>query len=152
MKVAILAANGFCEADMTATQRALLDAGTNPRIVSTEQGLVCGWNGEGWGHHFAVDNPLRSALAADYNMLVIVGGQRSVDKLRLTAHTKRFVSGFVAANKPVAVFGDAIQTLTESCDVSEGPAIMVADTADQKTIVAMLDLFASGGAAVSKAA
>ena len=118
IKVAILAANGFCETSFTGAQRALQDAGANARIVSSEQGLVCGWNGAGWGHHFAVDTQLKTALAADYQMLVIPGGQRSVEKLRTTAHTKRFVSGFMHAGKPMAVFGDGIQTLASSCDLA----------------------------------
>jgi protease I len=107
-KIAILIANGFCEQDMTETQRALLEAGANVRIVSPEQGLVNSWTGDAWGHHFAVDAPISTALGADYSMLVIPGGQRSHDKLKLTAHTKRFVSSFLAARKPVAVFGDAL--------------------------------------------
>ena len=126
VKVAILVANGFDENSFSAAQRALQDAGANARIVSSEQGLVCGWNGAGWGHHFAVDTQLKAALAADYQMLVIPGGMRSVEKLRSTAHTKRFVSGFMLAGKPVAVFGDGIHTLAGSYDLAgravTGPA------------------------------
>ncbi len=110
-KIAILAANGFNEQDLTVIQRALLDAGANMRICSPENGLVHSWNGEGWGHHYAIDSALGSALGADYAMLVIPGGTRSMDKLKLTAHTKRFISSFIAAGKPVAVCGDAINIL-----------------------------------------
>lgn len=111
IKIAILVANGFSEQDMTETQRALLTAGANIRVVSMDNGLVNGWHGTGWGHHFAVDSALSSALAADYDMLVIPGGQRSLDKLKLTAHTRRFIGGFMAASKPVAAFGDAVDLL-----------------------------------------
>lgn len=110
-KIAILAANGFCEQDMTSAQRALLDAGANVRVVAMEQGLINGWNGQGWGLSFAADAVLSSALAADFEMLVIPGGSRSVEKLKLTAHTRRFISGFLDSGKPVAVFGDALDLL-----------------------------------------
>ena len=111
VKVAILVANGFDEADMTATQRALAAAGAFAKIISSEPGLVNSWTGEAWGHHFAIDAQLNAALGADYGMLVIPGGTRSIDKLKLTAHTKRFIGSFMAAQKPVAVWGNAMQTM-----------------------------------------
>ncbi len=117
MKVAVLAANGFCEQDMTESQRALLDAGANVRIVSSEQGLLNGWNGTAWGHHFAVDSVLSTALGADYSVLLIPGGQRSLDKLKLTAHTKRFISSFIASSKPVVVFDDALHIMIMSDNI-----------------------------------
>lgn len=111
VKIAILVANGFEEADMTATQRAMVAAGANARIVSSEPGLVNSWTGQAWGHHFAIDAALNNALGADFAMLVIPGGQRSADKLKLTAHTKRFIGSFMAAQKPVAIWGSAAQIM-----------------------------------------
>jgi protease I len=117
-KIAILIANGFCEQDMTETQRALAEAKANMRIVSTEQGLVNSWTGEGWGHHFAVDTNISTALGADFDMLIIPGGQRSHDKLKLTAHTRRFVSSFMASHKPVIVFNDALNIMLATGNVT----------------------------------
>jgi protease I len=106
-KVAILVANGFDQKQMTAVQRAMVAQGASVKIISTDNGLVNGWDGEGWGHNFAVDAPLNTALGVDYACLVVVGGQRSLDKLKLTAHTKRFIGSFMSAQKPVAIMGDA---------------------------------------------
>lgn len=111
MTAAILVSNGFNEQDMTAAQRALVQAKIPMRIVSPENGLVNGWSGTDWGHHFAVDAPLSAALGADYDMLIVPGGARSIEKLKLTAHTKRFISSFMASGKPVAVFGDAVSVI-----------------------------------------
>lgn len=111
VKVAMLVANGFSQDDMITTQKALIEAGANVRIVSPENGLVNSWDGQGWGHHFAVDAPLGTALSADYAVLVIPGGQRSMEKLNLTAHTKRFVTSFMDADKPVIAIGDALNIL-----------------------------------------
>jgi len=107
MKAAILVANGFNETEMTMFQRGMMEAGAYPKIVSVENSLANGWQGTSWGHYFAVDCQLADALSADYDVLVIPGGQRSLDKLKLTAHTRRFIGGFIAAMKPVMLVGDA---------------------------------------------
>lgn len=113
-KIAILAANGFEEADMIAAQRALVASGATMRLVSPDNGLVNGWDGKGWGHNFPVDAALNTALGVDFDGLVIVGGQRSFDKLNMTAHTKRFIGSFMLAQKPVVAFGDAANVLMEA--------------------------------------
>lgn len=127
-KIAILVANGFTEQDKTEAQRALIEAGAVTKLVSPDAGLVNGWSGATWGHHYAVDAALSTALSADYDMLVIPGGQRSLDKLKLTAHTKRFINGFMAAEKPVVVYGDALHIMITTDNIRgrtvAGPAIM----------------------------
>lgn len=110
-KIAVLVANGFSEKDLTLTQKALITAGANMRIVSMDHGLVNSWNEAGWGLNFAADQVLSEALAADYDMLIVPGGQRSIEKLKLTAHTRRFVGGFVSMNKAVALFEEAVDLL-----------------------------------------
>jgi putative intracellular protease/amidase len=112
--VAILVANGFQEIDMTEPQRALLGAGAIPRVVSPEQGLVNGWHGKAWGHYFPVDANLSSALAADFDGLLVPGGERGIDKLAGTPHTTRFIRGFMDGGKPVAAIGRALQLLAEA--------------------------------------
>lgn len=111
VKTAVLVANGFNEKDLTETQTALQKLGTHVRIISMDHGLVNSWSGDGWGLNFAADQVLSAALAADYEMLVVPGGQRSADKLKLTAHTKRFIGGFLDAQKPVVLFGEALDLL-----------------------------------------
>ena len=113
-KIAILVANGCTEQDMTEAQRALIEAGATTKIISPDAGLVNGWAGDHWGHHYAVDAALATALSGDYDMLVVPGGQRSLDKLKLTAHTKRFINGFLVSDKPVVMYGDALHLLITS--------------------------------------
>jgi protease I len=109
--IAILLATGFNEDEMTKMQRALMDTGAKIKIVSTEQGLAQGWHDNVWGHYFAVEDQISTALAADYSMLLIPGGQRSLDKLKNSAHCTRFIKGFLGNGKPVAMYNDAIQML-----------------------------------------
>lgn len=128
MKVAALVANGFEEKQFIKAQRCFQDMGATLKIISTNQGLVNGWDGQGWGHNFAVDAPLNTALGVDYSGLLIPGGQRSMEKLKQTAHTKRFIGSFMAAQKPVAIMGDALSLMmaTEQLDgrMVSGPEAM----------------------------
>lgn len=110
-KIAILLANGFNEQEMTATQKILQKQGAHTRLISMDHGLVNSWTGTAWGHHFAADCILSSVLAADFSMLLIPGGRRSIEKLKLTAHTRRFINGFLNTGKPLALMGDAAELL-----------------------------------------
>ena len=81
-----------------------------------------------FGHNFAVDVSLNTALGVDYAGLVIPGGQQSIEKLKQTAHSRRFIGSFMAAQKPVAVMEDAIGIMAHveqvnGCAVS-GPLSM----------------------------
>lgn len=113
-KIAVLVANGFEENHFITVQRHFLEMGAALKIVSTNQGLVNGWDGASWGHNFAVDAQLNTALGVDYSGLIIPGGSRSIEKLKTTAHTRRFIGSFMAAHKPVAVMGDALQLMAFS--------------------------------------
>lgn len=109
--IAILVASGFEEVHMTEPQRALLAAGAIVRLVSPDSGVVNGWHGQAWGHYFPVDVPLSSALAADFDALLMPGGQRSVDKLASSAHGQRFLRGFADGSKPIVALGAAVSLL-----------------------------------------
>lgn len=112
MKIAILAANGYSEDHMTALRREMSESGAMTQIVSNDSGLISGWNGKGWGHNFPVDMALNTALAIDFDMLVIPGGERSLNKLKMTAHTNRFIGAFVDSLKPVAAMDDAVMLMS----------------------------------------
>ena len=112
--VALLVASGFEEYHMTEPQRALLAVGAQLKLVSPEQGLVNGWLGKAWGHYFPVDVALSTALAADYDVLVVPGGSRSINKLADLPHAQRFVRGFTDGGKPIVMIGDAVSLLTRT--------------------------------------
>lgn len=109
--VAILVANGFEEIEMTEPQRALIKAGATVRVISPEQGLVNGWHETSWGHYFPTDKQIAEVLAADYDMLLLPGGERSVAKLAANPHTKRIIGSFMDGGKPVAAIDDGVSLL-----------------------------------------
>ena len=117
-KIAVLMSNGFNENEFLMIQKAMIAEGAALRIISTDSGLVNGWDGKGWGHNFAIDAQLNTALGIDYDAVIIPGGQRSLDKLKLTAHSRRFIGSFIAAMKPVICMGDAVQLLAHTDHVS----------------------------------
>lgn len=117
-KIAVLISNGFSENEFLTIQKAMIEQGASLRIVSTDSGLVNGWDGKGWGHNFAIDAQLNTALGIDYDALIVPGGQRSLDKLKLTAHSRRFIGSFIAAMKPVVCMGDAVQLLAQADHVA----------------------------------
>lgn len=106
-RVAVLVANGFCEKDLVCMQKSLVAQGAQLSIVSMNAGMVSSWAEEGWGLNFAADQMLNNALAADYDILIIPGGERGIEKLKLTGHTGRFIRGFADSGKPVVAFGAA---------------------------------------------
>lgn len=111
MNAAILVANGFNEIEMTSCQRTVMEAGGTPHIISVETSLVNGWRGNGWGLNHPVGKTISDALAADYDLLIIPSGERSHEKLKTTAHTRRFVGGFMAAYKPVMAISEAVKLM-----------------------------------------
>lgn len=109
--VAILVSSGFEETEMTEAQRALLKAGAAVQIVSPDQGLVNGWHGKSWGHFFPVDRQIGSVLGSDFDMLLVPGGDRSVAKLSDNPHSRRIISHFFDAGKPIAAIDQGIKLL-----------------------------------------
>ena len=111
-KVAFLLSTGFDEATFLTAQKYIRRSKGLIKLVSPDSGLVTSWQGSSWGHNYAVDIPINQALSADFSMCVIPGGSRSADKLALSAHTKRFVNGFLASSKPLVSFNDANRLLS----------------------------------------
>jgi protease I len=115
--IAILAANGFDENQMTEIQRALTTVKAKFKTVAPEQGVVNGWQKDHWGHYFPVDAPIGEALGSDFDFLVIPGGERAMAKLKANPHTRRIVNHFLEAGKPIAAIGAGVSLLTLSAKI-----------------------------------
>ena len=108
-KIAVLVANGFDENQMAEIQRALTKAKAVIKTIAPEQGVVNGWQGEGWGHYFPVDVQINEALGSDFDMLVVPGGERGAEKLKGSLHTRRIIGHFLEAGKPIAAIGAGVR-------------------------------------------
>ncbi len=143
--IAIIAANGFDENHMTALQRALTKAKAPHKIIAPEQGLVNGWQNNGWGHYFTVDVMINTALGSDFDALVLVGGERGAEKLKANPHTRRIVNHFLEAGKPVAAIGAGVGLLALSAK-SAGRAVAASAALHEALKAAGMDV--SGDAQV----
>ena len=121
-KIAILVADGFEQVELTGPKEALEAAGAETEIVSPAEGEVQGWNHDEKADRFAVGMPLNLARSDDYDALLLPGGVRNPDKLRMLTRAVEFVDGFFATGKPVAAICHAPWLLIET-EVIKGKAI-----------------------------
>ena len=101
-RVAILAADGFEEVELTKPRKALDEAGAKTRVVSIKSGKIQGMNHADKGEKVAVDLTLDDAKPEDFDALLIPGGLMNPDTLRSTNEALEFVRHFFAEGKPVA--------------------------------------------------
>lgn len=117
-KIAILATNGFEQSELLEPKRQLAAAGADVSIISPEDGSIKGWKKDDWGESVAVDVPLSSAKAEDYDALVLPGGQINPDLLRINEDAVHFVRKFFETGKPLAAICHAPWLLIEAGIVS----------------------------------
>ena len=112
--IALIAASGVSETEMTAIQRALANKKWRAFVISPETGLIHSWADGAWGHCYPADGKIETSLGSDYDMLILPGGQRHVDKLMANAHTKRILTAMMAMRKPIVALADGNRLLVEN--------------------------------------
>jgi len=103
LRVAVLAADGFEQVEVTSPVEALEDHGAEVEIVSLRRGRLRGVNFLYPGKKVGVDRTLGTADAEDYDALLLPGGLISPDTLRQSEQALDFVRAFDQAGKPIAV-------------------------------------------------
>jgi protease I len=102
MRVAILVTDGFEQVELTKPRDALIEAGAIAQIVSPEKETVQGWNHDEKADTFPVDVTIADANPMDYDALLLPGGVRNPDALRVINKAVLFVHAFQVAKKPIA--------------------------------------------------
>ncbi len=100
-KIAIVATDGFEQAELTEPKKALEAAGATVHVISPKPGQIKGWKISDWGDTTKVDKTLDQAKASEYDGLVLPGGQINPDKLRIEPKAVAFVAEFFASGKPM---------------------------------------------------
>lgn len=113
-KIAILAADGFEQAELEEPKKALDKAGATTSIVSPESGEIQGMKHADKGDKFHVDVDLEDADPADYDGLMIPGGMMNPDELRANPTALNFVRHFFEKGKPVAAICHAPWVLIDA--------------------------------------
>ncbi len=113
-KVAILATDGYEQSELEKPRDALASEGAEIHIVSLKPGKIRGWDQDDWGRSVDVDRTLDDADAAQYDALVLPGGQINPDILRTDARAVAFIKAFHAAGKPIGAICHAPWLLAEA--------------------------------------
>ncbi len=114
VRVAILVADGFEEVELTRPRDALHASGATTVIVSPQSPVVHGWRGEEKDGSFKVDVPIADAKPLDFDALLLPGGVRSADALRMENKAVLFVHAMQIARKPIAAICHAPWILIET--------------------------------------
>ena len=113
-RVAVLAADGVEQVELTAPVDALRQAGAVVEIVSLDAGEIQGMNHDDRGDRFAVDRTVADAKAGDYDALLIPGGVASPDRLRVSEQAVQLVRDFAERDKPIAAICHGPWVLVEA--------------------------------------
>lgn len=102
-RVAILATDGFEEAELTDPAKALGQAGAKVDVISTHDGRI-----QAFKHHdksitIPVDRTFDQAQPDDYDALMLPGGALNADAMRMVPQVQRFIQAMAGAGKPMAV-------------------------------------------------
>ena len=100
-KVAILATDGFEQAELIKPKELLEEAGAQTTVVSTQAGQIRGWDKKEWGDSVKVDATLAECKPDEFDALLIPGGVINPDKLRTEKSAVEFVKSFYDSGKPI---------------------------------------------------
>jgi protease I len=113
-KIAILATDGYEQAELTEPRSNLEKAGAKVEILSLKAGEIKGWDKTDWGSTVKVDRLITDAKPADFDALILPGGVMNPDKLRTSKSAVEFVKNFANTGKPVAAICHGPWTLIEA--------------------------------------
>ena len=102
LRVAILATDGFEQAELLEPRQFLDEAGATTEVVSLKSGKIQGFNHDVKGESVLVDKTVDSVDAGSYDALLLPGGVMNPDSLRMNPKAVAFVKAFFDAKKPVA--------------------------------------------------
>jgi protease I len=114
-KIAILAADGVEQVELTQPRDAVKDAGAETELLSINAGEIQATNSDiNPADTFEVDKPVSEASVDDYDGLILPGGVANPDNLRADQGVIQFVQEFFKTGKPVGVICHGPWTLVEA--------------------------------------
>ncbi|MCY0387638.1 type 1 glutamine amidotransferase [Robbsia sp. Bb-Pol-6] len=103
LKVAILATDGFEQAELLSPREALQLAGARVDVISDKTDTIQGFDHVDKCETVKVDKTFEQALASEYDAVVLPGGVVNGDAIRLLPRAQAFVQAANAERKPLAV-------------------------------------------------
>lgn len=103
MKVAIIATDGFEEAELTEPLNALRQAGAHVDVIAPHGGTIQAVKHDTKSQRIPVDRTLDKVTPDQYDALQLPGGALNADALRMDQQARRFIEAFASEGKPMAV-------------------------------------------------
>ncbi len=113
-RIAMIATDGFEQSELEQPKKYLEGEGAEVHVISLKSGSIRGWDQKDWGAKVDVDKTIQEAKAADYDALVLPGGQMNPDVLRIDEHVVAFTKAIMQAGKVVAAICHGPWTLIET--------------------------------------
>jgi protease I len=114
-RILIIATDGYEDSELLEPRRILSERGADVTLASLEKGEIRGDNGA----RVEVDRTIDEVEAGDYDALVLPGGTKNPDKLRMDERVVATIRAFAEAGKPVAAICHGPWLLIEA-DVVRG--------------------------------
>ncbi len=118
-RIAVLATDGVEQVELTEPMRAARDAGARVDLISLGADSIQGVRGIDKADTFRVDRTVSEVSADDYDGLILPGGVKNPDKLRMDESAVSLVRSFFDQGKPVAAICHGPWMLVEA-DVIRG--------------------------------
>lgn len=113
-KILIMATNGFEESELTVPLNKLRNAGATVHVATLDGEKIKGWDQDHWSVDVPGDLKIADVDVADYDALVLPGGQINPDLLRVEADAIDRIKDFVQKGKIVAAICHAPWLLIEA--------------------------------------
>jgi protease I len=113
-RILILATDGYERSELRVPMDELKGKGADVKIASIKTGEIKSWDKTDWGDSVPVDLEAANVNAAEFDALVLPGGQINPDKLRADKDAMKVVRDFVRSGKPVAAICHAPWLLIEA--------------------------------------
>lgn len=114
-KIALIATDKFEDSELTKPLEAAREAGADVMIISDHSGAITGENGT----EITVDKTVDDVAADEFDALIIPGGVKNPDVMRMDQRAVHFVRNFFDQHKPVAAICHGPWLLDEA-DVLRG--------------------------------
>lgn len=102
LRVAVIATDGFEEAELTEPVKALRDAGAKVDIIAPHSGKIQAFRHYDKSIEVPVDRTLADANPEEYLAVVLPGGAANADAIRLDEQLHTFLRAMDTAHKPMA--------------------------------------------------
>ena len=82
-RILIMASDGFEQSELMTPYDDLQKAGATVEIAAPSAGKITGWNRNDWGKSIKAEHAITDVEVADWDALVLPGGQINPDVLRM---------------------------------------------------------------------